>query len=67
MKMYNKLPARERKRQLEYSYKQTERQEELALKKELMRLEKMKQQAESFDSEKDRIANEVYEKLLKRR
>ena len=45
MKNYNKLPSKERKRQMEYSYKQTERQEELAFKKMCKQAERDKMNA----------------------
>lgn len=69
MKTYNKLPFKERKRQLEYSYNQTERQIELLKKKEIERIREAKRQAESeqsYTSEKDREAQEVVYEALKR-
>lgn len=66
MKNYNKLPFKERKRHLEYSFKQTERQEEILIKKEIERLNEAKRQANSeqaYTSEKDREAQELLERL----
>lgn len=66
MKTYNKLPFRERKRQLEYSYNQTARQEELLWKKEIERLEKLKSatlQRQENMTDKDREAEEAYRRL----
>lgn len=66
MKNYNKLPFKERKRHLEYSFKQTERQEEILMKKEIARLIEEKRRANSeqaYTSEKDREAQELFERL----
>ncbi len=66
MKNYNKLPFKERKRHLEYSFKQTERQEEILIKKEIERLNEAKRRANSeqaYTSEKDREAQELFERL----
>ena len=65
MKNYNKLPFKERKRHLEYSYKQTERQEELLIKKMI------KEKEENFaayrekecKTDKEREFDEVYKQL----
>ena len=62
MKNYNKLPFKERKRHLEYSYKQTERQEELLIKK--MIKEKFAAYGEEESkTDKDRECDEVYKRL----
>jgi hypothetical protein len=58
MKNYNKLPFKERKRQAEYSFRQTERQEEIALKKEFEELKRMK---EMFNKEQEPMTDKVRE------
>lgn len=66
MKTYNKLPFKERQRQLKYSYTQTERQEELLLKKEIRRLEESKIAAcgeQESKTDKERECDEVYKRL----
>ena len=66
MKNYNKLPFKERKRHLEYSYNQTARQEELLIKREIKALEEAKRSAyrvQESTTDKDREFNEVYKRL----
>lgn len=67
MKHYNKIPFKERMHRIDYSYKQTEKQEELLLKREMKQLEREKFDAfcrtQEYETEKDREANEVYKKL----
>lgn len=67
MKNYNKLPFKERKRHLEYQFNQTERQEEILLKREFKRLCQEKIAAQRSDeptSEKEREMNEQMERFL---
>ena len=66
MKNYNKLPFKERKRHLDYSYNQTARQEELLLKKEIRRMEQEKMMAlrdNVSKSDKEQLENEVFNRL----
>lgn len=66
MKTYNKLPFKERKRHLEYSYNQTAKQEELLIKRELKALEESKLAAyreQESKTDKERQFDEVYERL----
>ena len=69
MKIYNKIPFKERKRHYDYQYKQTDRQEEICLKHEE---EKLKQERKKLDAlhweqshqtEKEREVEEVYKRL----
>lgn len=59
MKNYNKLPLKERKRHLEYSFKHEERLEEQAIKA----LIKDKESSYSEKTDKDRECEEVYKRL----
>ena len=67
MKNYNKLPFKERKRHLEYQFNQTERQEEILIKKEIERMRREKIEAhrsEEPTSEKEREMNEQMKRIL---
>lgn len=66
MKNYNKLPFKERKRHLDYSYNQTARQEELLLKKEIRRMEQEKMMAlrdNVSKSDKEQQEDEAFNRL----
>ena len=66
MKNYNKLPFKERKRHLEYSYNQTERQEELLKKKLIKSLEEEKLAAyreQESKTDKERQEQEAFNRL----
>lgn len=63
MKNYNKLPLKERKRQAEYSFRQIERQEEIALKKELEELKRMFNKEQEPMTDKVREEYEAFERL----
>lgn len=60
MKNYNKLPFKERKRHLEYSYNQTARQEELLIKKMIKKSAAYKEESKT---DKEREWDEVYKRL----
>ena len=62
---YNKLPFKERKRQYDYQYNQTAKQEELLLKREAQKLEKEKLEdyRRKYQTDKDREAEEIYKQL----
>lgn len=67
MKNYNKLPFKERKRHLEYQFNQTERQEEILLKREFERLRQEKiaaNRSQEPTSEKEREMNEQMARIL---
>lgn len=66
MKTYNKLPFKERKRHLEYSYNQTAKQEELLIKREMKALEESKLAAyreQESKTDKERQFDEAFERL----
>ena len=66
MKTYNKLPFKERKRHLEYSYNQTTKQEELLIKREMKALEESKLAAyreQESKTDKERQFDEAFERL----
>ena len=66
MKTYNKLPFKERKRHLEYSYNQTAKQEELLIKREVKALEESKLAAyreQESKTDKERQFDEAFERL----
>lgn len=66
MKTYNKLPFKERKRHLEYSYNQTAKQEELLIKREMKALEEAKLAAyreQESKTDKERQFDEAFERL----
>lgn len=66
MKNYNKLPFKERKRHLEYQFNQTERQEEILLKREFERLRQEKiaaNRSQEPTSEKEREMLELVKRV----
>lgn len=63
---YNKLPFKERKRQYDYQYNQTAKQEELLLKREAQKIEKELEdfyRKEYYKTDKDREVEEIYKQL----